>query len=219
MHDSSKEHILEAVDGSLKRLNTDYLDVLVIHRPDMLVEPEEVAEAFDSLKTSGKVRHFGVSNHGPRQIELLQKYLPIPLLVDQLQLSIAACNMISVGMHINMQDDKAVNRDGYILDFCRINDITVQAWSPFQYGFFDGVFLDNDKFPELNMKIDEIAAKYSVANTTVALAWLLRHPAHIQPLTGTMNVSRLRDCLKAAEIHLTRKEWYEIYIAAGNILP
>jgi predicted oxidoreductase len=219
MHDSSEKHILEAVDGSLHRLKTDYLDVLLIHRPDMLVEPEEVASAFDKLRQSGKVRHFGVSNHGPRQIELLQKYLTMPLLVDQLQLSIAACNMISSGMHVNMQDDKAVSRDGYIVDFCRINDITIQPWSPFQYGFFDGVFLDNDKFPELNAKIDEIAEKYGVSNVTIAMAWLLRHPAHMQPITGTMNIQRLKDCFKAAEILITREEWYAIYLAAGNIMP
>ena len=219
MFDFSKEHILEAVDGSLKRLKTDYLDVLLLHRPDALVEPEEVAEAFDKLYSSGKVRNFGVSNQNPMQIRLLQKFLNQPIIANQLQLSITNSTMISAGIHVNMLDEPAVSRDGSVLDFCRLNDITIQPWSPFQYGFFEGVFLGNEKFPELNARIDEIAAKYEVTNTTIALAWILRHPAHMQPVTGTMNPERLKDCIKAADVYLTREEWYEIYRAAGNILP
>jgi predicted oxidoreductase len=217
--DFSKEHILKSVDGSLKRLKTGYIDVLLLHRPDALVEPEEVAEAFGLLHSSGKVRHFGVSNQNPMQIQLLQKYIRQPLVANQLQLSITNATMISQGLHVNMLDADAVNRDGLTLDFCRLNDITVQPWSPFQYGFFEGVFLGSAKFPKLNGKIDEIAKKYGVSNTTVAMAWLLRHPARFQPVTGTMNPSRLKDCVKASEITLTKEEWYEIYLAAGNTLP
>ncbi len=217
--DFSKEHILTSVDGILKRLKTDYLDVLLLHRPDALVEPEEVAEAFDILHSSGKVRHFGVSNQNPMQIQLLQKSLKQTLVANQLQLSIAHATMISQGLLVNMLDDNAVNRDGSILDFCRLNDITIQPWSPFQYGFFGGVFLDNEKFPKLNAKIDELAEKYGVSNTTIAMAWLLRHPANMQPVTGTMNIQRLKDCIKATEIRLSKEEWYAIYLAAGNILP
>ena len=219
MFDFSKEHILEAVEGSLKRLKTDYLDVLLLHRPDALAEPEEVAEAFDQLYSSGKVRNFGVSNQNPMQMLLLQKALRQPIVANQLQMSIPHANMVSAGFNVNMGNDAAVNRDGGVLDYCRLNDITIQPWSPFQYGFFEGVFLDNDKFPELNARIDEIAGKYEVANTTIAMAWLLRHPAQMQPVTGTMNIGRLRDCVKAADIRLTREEWYEIYRAAGNKLP
>lgn len=219
MFDFSKEYILQSVDGILQRLKTDYLDVLLLHRPDALVEPEEVAEAFDILETSGKVRHFGVSNQNPMQIQLLQKYVKQPLVANQLQLSITNATMISNGINVNMENDSAINRDGSVLDFCRLNDITIQPWSPFQYGFFEGVFLGNDKFPELNQRIDEIAAKYEVSNTTIATAWLLRHPAHMQPVIGTMNIARLKDCIKASEIQLTREEWYSIYRAAGNILP
>ena len=219
MFDFSKEHILHSVDGILKRLKTDYLDVLLLHRPDTLVEPEEVAEAFDKLESSGKVRHFGVSNQNPMQIQLLKKAVKQPLVANQLQLSITNATMISSGINVNMENDSAVNRDGGILDFCRLHDITIQPWSPFQYGFFEGVFLGSDKFPELNQKIDEIADKYSVSNTTIAVAWLLRHPAHMQPVIGTMNVERLKDCIKAADVTLTREEWYAIYRAAGNILP
>lgn len=219
MFDFSKEHILESVDAILKRLKTEYLDVLLLHRPDALMEPEEIAEAFDLLEKEGKVRNFGVSNQNPMQIQLLQKTLKQPIIANQLQLSITNANMISQGLHVNMLDDAATNRDGSVLDFCRLNSITIQPWSPFQYGFFEGVFLGNEKFPELNAKIDEIANKYCVSNTTIAMAWILRHPANMQPVTGTMNTERLLDCIKATEIKLTREEWYQIYLSAGNILP
>ncbi|WP_028975468.1 aldo/keto reductase [Spirochaeta cellobiosiphila] len=217
--DFSKEHILASVDGSLKRLQTEYLDVLLLHRPDALVEPEEVAEAFNILQEQGKVKNFGVSNQNPMQIQLLQKYVRQPLVANQLQLSITNANMITQGLHVNMLDEGAVNRDASVLDFCRLNDITIQPWSPFQYGFFEGVFLDNDKFPKLNVTINKIADKYGVSNVTITIAWLLRHPAHMQPVTGTMNLGRLQDCAKASDITLTREEWYEIYLSAGNILP
>lgn len=219
MFDFSKEHILASTDQILKRLKTDYLDILLLHRPDALVEPEEVAEAFDRLQSSGKVRHFGVSNQNPMQIELLKKFVKQPIVANQLQLSITNANMISNGINVNMENSSAINRDGSILDYCRLHDITIQPWSPFQYGFFEGVFLDNDKFPELNKAIDAIAGKYDVSNTTIAIAWLLRHPAKMQPVIGSMNIERLKDCVKAADITLTREEWYEIYRAAGNILP
>ncbi|MCI1775224.1 aldo/keto reductase family oxidoreductase [Paenibacillus lautus] len=219
MFDFSKEHILNSVDGILKRLRTEYLDVLLLHRPDALVEPEEVAEAFDQLESSGKVRHFGVSNQNPMQIQLLKKAVKQPLVANQLQLSITNTTMIQSGINVNMENDAAVNRDGSVLDFCRLHDITIQPWSPFQYGFFEGVFLGSDKFPELNQKIDEIAEKYNVTNTTIAIAWLLRHPAQMQPIIGTMNINRLKDCIQAGDVTLTREEWYAIYRAAGNILP
>lgn len=219
MYDFSKEHILSSVDGILKRLKTEYLDILLLHRPDALAEPEEVAEAFDTLYKSGKVRHFGVSNHNPYQIMLLEKYLNQKIEVNQLQFSITNAGMVSSGLNVNTEYDEAVNRDGSVLDFCRLNDITVQPWSPFQYGFFSGVFIGNEKFPELNRKLDEIAEKYGVTSTTAALAWILRHPAKMQPVIGTMNVTRLNECIKASDIRLTRKEWYEIYLSAGYKLP
>lgn len=219
MFDFSKEHILNATDGILKRLKTEYLDILLLHRPDALVEPEEVAEAFDILESSGKVRHFGVSNLKPMQIDLLKKFVKQPIVANQLQLSITNATMISNGVNVNMENEAAVDRDGSVLDYCRLHDITVQPWSPFQYGFFEGVFLDNDKFPVLNAKINEVAAKHGVTNTTIAIAWLLRHPAKMQPVTGTMNTGRLADCCAAADVTLSREEWYEIFRAAGNKLP
>jgi len=217
--DFSKEHILNSVDLSLKRLQTDYIDVLLLHRPDTLVEPEEVDEAFTILHNSGKVRHFGVSNQNPMQIELLNKYLHHKLIINQLQLSITNTGMIDSGINVNMHIDRSIDRDGSILDYCRLKDITIQAWSPFQYGFFEGVFLNNDKFPELNNTIDRIAEEKGVSNSAIAIAWILRHPAKIQPVVGTTNTDRLKDICKASNITLTRQEWYEIYRAAGNQLP
>ena len=217
--DFSKEHILKSVDGSLKRLNTDYLDVLVLHRPDCLMEPQEVAEAFDRLYSAGKVKYFGVSNQNSYQIKLLQKYLSHKILVNQLQLSITNATLISNGIYVNMENEGAVNRDGSVLDYCRLNDITIQAWSPFQHGFFGGTFIGNSQFAKLNECLDEIAERYHVNSTTVALSWILRHPAKIQPVIGTMNFERLRDCAAASEIYLTREEWYKIFVTAGNFLP
>ena len=217
--DFSKEHILEAVDGSLKRLRTDFVDVLLLHRPDALVEPEEVAEAFTILQDSGKVKHFGVSNQNPRQIELLKKFVKQKLIINQLQMSVAQTGMIDAGFTVNMKMDASVDRDGSILDYCRLHDMTIQAWSPFRYGYFDGIFLDNPKFPELNQTINAIASAKGVTNTTIVVAWLLRHPARIQPILGTSNPARLKESCKAADITLSRPEWYEIYLAAGNKLP
>lgn len=218
--DFSKEHILEAVNGILKRLKTDYLDILLLHRPDPLMEPEEVAEAFLELKTSGKVNNFGVSNFNPAQIELLQKSIPYKLSVNQLQFSIAHTPMIDSGISLNMKIDQAVNRDSSILEYCRLHDITIQAWSPFQHGYFEGAFLgDLERFPELNQAVDKIAEKYEVANTAIAVAWITRHPANIQVVLGSTNPGRIKDGCKGSDIKLTREEWYQIYKAAGNMVP
>jgi len=217
--DFSYEHIISSVNGSLERLKTDYIDVLLLHRPDALMEPEEVAKAFDELKNSGKVRHFGVSNQNPYQIQLLQSCLDMPLCVNQLQFSIMHTPMIQSGINVNMYNDSATNRDGGVLDFCRLNKITIQPWSPMQYGFFEGCFIDNEKFPELNETLEKIGNKYGISKTAVSFAWILRHPAKMQPVTGTTNLTRLKDCIAASDISLTREEWYEIYRAAGNILP
>ena len=219
MFDFSYEHIISSVEGSLKRLGTDYIDVLLLHRPDALMEPEEVAHAFSKLKNSGKVRHFGVSNQNPHQMMLLQKYLDMPICANQLQFGIMHAPMIQSNINVNMYNDSAVNRDGSVLDFCRLNDITIQPWSPMQYGFFEGCFVDNDKFPELNKSMQILADKYGVSKTTIAIAWILRHPAKMQPVTGTTNSTRLKDSLRATEINITREEWYELYMKAGNILP
>ncbi|WP_054742166.1 aldo/keto reductase [Cellulosilyticum ruminicola] len=219
MYDLSKKHILESVEGSLKRLQIDHLDMLLLHRPDALMEPEEVAEAFDTLQSQGKVKHFGVSNQNPMQMKLLQKYMKQPILVNQLQFSVPVSNMVSVGMEVNMNTDGAINRDGSVLDYCRLNDITIQAWSPFQKPNWGGLFLDSEDYAELNKVLEEIAANYDVTTTTIATAWILRHPANMQVIAGSMKTSRMTEIAKAADIKLTREEWYKIYLSAGHLLP
>lgn len=219
MYDFSKEYILKSVDGILERLDTDYLDILVLHRPDALVEPEEVAEAFDILHSTGKVKYFGVSNHKPSQIELLKKYLKQDLIVNQLQFSLPFSNMIASGMEVNMLTDGSFDRDGSVLDYCRLTDMTLQAWSPFQYGFFEGVFIGSEKYPELNRILEELAQKYKVTPTGIATAWILRHPAKIQMIAGTTKISRLEEIIKGSQITLNREEWYKLYLSAGHILP
>jgi predicted oxidoreductase len=219
MFDFSREHILSAVEGSLSRLQTDYLDVLLLHRPDTLMEPEEIAGAFSQLHRSGKVRHFGVSNMNPGQIELLRKFVDQKIVANQLQLSLTNTGMIDSGINVNMQIGRSIDRDGGILEYCRLHDITIQPWSPFQYGFFEGVFLDNDKFPELNRTIEALAEEKGVTNSAIAIAWLLRHPAKMQPIVGTTNPGRVRDIAQASTVEMTRQEWYALYLAAGNALP
>ena len=219
MFDFSKKHIIESVEGSLQRLKMDYVDALLLHRPDTLVDPSEVAEAFDELEKSGKVRHFGVSNQKPMQIDLLKKYVKQPLLANQLQFGLKHSGMINQGIHVNMTDDGSVDHDGSVLDYSRLNDMTIQAWSPYQYGFFEGVFIGNEKFPELNQALDNLAEKYGTTPTGLAAAWILRHPANMQVIAGTMNPGRIEEIAKASEIQLTREDWYELYRAAGNILP
>lgn len=217
--DFSKEHILDSVDKCLKRLDMDYADTLLLHRPDTLMEPAEVAEAFSHLSQSGKVRHFGVSNHNPAQIKLLNKYLKRPLIINQLQFSLTNTGMIDSGLNVNMQNPPSFDHDGSVLEFSRIENITIQAWSPFQYGFFSGVFIDNDKFPELNKKLDELAAAKQVTKEAIAIAWILRHPAGIQPILGTTNAERVKNICAAYDITLSRPEWYALYCSAGNELP
>ncbi|MGP9537333.1 aldo/keto reductase [Brachybacterium sp. AOP43-C2-M15] len=219
--DYSYEHLVESVEGSLRALRTDHLDILLLHRPDALVEPEEVARAFDELHAAGKVTHFGVSNHTPRQIDLLQKHVDQPIVANQLQLSITHSTIIAQGVAANMQGtDQAIVRDGGgILDYCRLHDITVQAWSPFQAGFFDGVFLGHPEHAELNAVIDRLAAKYEVTPEGIATAWITRHPAQMQVVLGTTTPQRVVDSAAGSEVPLTRAEWYELFRAAGWIVP
>ena len=219
--DFSKEHILEGVHESLAALRTDFLDVLLLHRPDALVEPEEVAEAFDELQESGKVRNFGVSNHKPGQVELLKKYVKQPLAFNQVQLSITHAPLIASGVATNMEQlDQSIDRDGGILDYSRLHDMTLQAWSPFQKKFFNGVFLgDRENYADLNDVLDELATKYDVTPTGIAVAWITRHPAKMQVVLGTTKPERVRESAAGSEIPLTREEWYRLYTAAGYLVP
>ena len=218
-YDFSKEHILRSVDGSLSRLGVDYVDLLLLHRPDTLMEPEEVAEAFDHLQASGKVRAFGVSNHNAMQIELLKTAVTQPLVANQLQFSPTEAGMVTSGMNVNMKNAESVMHDGGLLEYSRIKHMTIQAWSPFQFGFFGGTYIDNENYPTLNAKLAEIGEKYGLTKTGAAAAWMLRHPANMQLIVGTMNPTRLTEIARAADVVLTRAEWYEIYRAAGHTLP
>lgn len=219
LYDFSKKHILASVDASLKRLQMDYIDVLLLHRPDTLMEPEEVAEAFTRLETSGKVRAFGVSNQNPLQMELLSKSLDQDLLFNQLQFSLVHTGMVDGGLNVNLQNDPAINRDGGVLEYCRLKDITIQAWSPLQHGFIEGVFLNNPQFAVLNEELATMAASKGVSSAALAIAWILRHPAQMQPIVGTTNPQRLQDISTATTVQLSREEWYQLYRAAGNKLP
>ena len=216
----SKADILDSADGILRRLKTDYLDALLLHRPDLLFDPEEVAEAFDELHRAGKVRHFGVSNVTPGQLELLRKYVKQPLVFNQLQFSLEQSQLIDNGLYLNnLTTERSVVRDNGVLDYCRLHDITIQAWSPLQFGMFKGCFVDHPDFPELNKVLEELGEKYGVSKTAVAIAWILRHPAKMQAIAGTMNPDHLRDICAAAGVTLTHQEWYQLYLASGKFLP
>ncbi|MCR5624658.1 MAG: aldo/keto reductase [Lachnospiraceae bacterium] len=218
--DWRKSYIIESVDEILKRLKMEYLDILLLHRPDLLFDPEEVADAFNELEAAGKVRHFGVSNTMPMQIELLKKYVKQPININQLQLSLEQSQLIDQDLYMNNKTtDMSVMRDGGALDYCRLNDITIQAWSPLQYGMFKGMFIDNPEFPELNKVLGELAEQYNVTKAAIAIAWILRHPAKIQVIAGTMNPVHLKEMAEADKIWLTHEEWYKLYLASGKFLP
>ena len=218
-YDFSREHILTSVEQSLKRLGTEQVEFLVLHRPDTLVEPEEVAEAFTQLKEQGKVKKFGVSNHNAMQIALLNKYLPEPLVIDQLQFGLGHTVLVDAGLNVNMKNDESINRDDSTLDYCRLNDIAIQAWSPLQFGFIKGHFMGNPDFEGLNRKLEELGEAYGITATAMAIAWILRHSAKIQPIVGSVNSERMHDIAKAADVTITRKEWYDLYCATGKSLP
>lgn len=217
--DFSKANILKSVDNELQRMDTDYLDVFLLHRPDVLVEPEEVAEAFNELEASGKVRQFGVSNQNPMDIELLKTAVKQPLVANQLQFGVMHTGMIDQELHVNMTDDASVMHDGGLLAYSRVHNMTIQTWSPLQYGYFEGIFVDNPKFPEVNKVLAELAEKYNVGKSAIATAWILRHPAKMQVVLGSMSPKHLDEMAQADTVKLTRQEWYDVYMAAGNVLP
>lgn len=217
--DFSKDYIIKSVDGILQRLKIDHLDSLLLHRPDALMESDQVAEAFDFLYKQGKVRNFGVSNQNPMMMELLKKDVKQPLAVNQLQLSAAFTTGFESGFHVNMEDSQAAMRDGSIFEYCKLHDVVIQAWSVLQFGYFKGNFVGNEKFQALNQVLDRLAIKYGVTSSTIAISWILRYPAKMQAVVGTTNPKHLREVSQAANFSLTRKEWYEIYLAAGNNLP
>ncbi|WP_249028913.1 aldo/keto reductase [Tannockella kyphosi] len=216
--DFSKEYILKSVEGSLERLQTDYLDVLLLHRPDALMDPKEVAEAFNELYELGKVHYFGVSNQKPSQIELLKKYCKQPIVINQLQFGPAHASMIDQGFYVNMEVPTAIDYDGAILDYCMLNDITIQPWSTIRETLNSETFIDNPEYPELNVVLETLATKYKVSKVAIVTAWILRHPSNMQPIAGTTSIKNLLDTLDAINVSLTREEWYQIY-TANKVLP
>ncbi|MBQ6181568.1 MAG: aldo/keto reductase [Ruminococcus sp.] len=218
--DWTKDSILSSVDGILDRLKTDYLDTLLLHRPDLLFDPEEVAEAFAALEKAGKVRWFGLSNTTPMQTELLKKYVEQPLVINQLQLSLEQSQLIDQALYMNNKTtEMSVSRDCGVLDYCRLNDITIQAWSPLQIGMFGGTFIDNPDYPELNKALAMIAEREGVSKSAVAIAWILRHPARMQVIIGTMNPIHIKETCEASRVDLSHNDWYKLYLASGKFLP
>lgn len=219
LYDFSREHILRSVENSLKRLNTEYVDFLLLHRPDTLMEPEEVAEAFTQLQRTGKVRYFGVSNFNAGQMALLQSALSQHLFFNQLQFGPAHTGMIDAGINANTRMDGALDRDGGILEYTRLNKVHIQAWSPFQWGMFMGLFWENPAYAKLTKTLDRMASEKGVTREAMVAAWILRHPAGIQMIAGTTTADRVHSLARGTEMDLSREEWYEIYRAAGNDLP
>lgn len=218
-YDFSKQHLIDSVDGILERMGIDYLDSFLLHRPDPLMEEADIADAFDTLQREGKVRHFGVSNFNPQQVEMVQSWINQRLLINQLQFNVVHSGMIRGGLHVNMIDDASVDHDGGILEYARRKHMTIQAWSPFNYGLFAGMYINDPKYPELNKKLEELGTKYHASKNAIATAWILRHPAKVQVLLGTMNPEHIKDSAAGADINLTKQEWYDLYFSAGNDLP
>lgn len=219
-YDFSQQHILESVDNILRRLHTTHLDILLLHRPDPLMEPEEVAAAFSTLQRSGKVRYFGVSNHTAMQISLLKKYVEQPLVINQIELSLLHAHTIAEGIVANQANAPYAAADG-LIDYCRLHDITIQAWAPIAGGkLIDPPHTADVRVQQLAQQIAKMAAEKNTTREAIVLAWLLRHPAGIQPIIGTMNPTRLIDSCRADEVVLSREEWYALFTTArGAAVP
>ena len=219
--DFSYEHIVRSVEGSLKRLNTDYLDVLLLHRPDPLVEPGEVARAFDDLCAAGKVRWFGVSNHTAAQLDLLRQYVRQPIVANQVAFNLIHTHMLNEGIVFN-QDNPLLSRNEGTLEYCRKHNITLQAWGSLAWGQLTGREVENppEKITKTAALVSAMAQEKGVSGEAILTAWILRHPANIQAVIGTTNLSRIRACCQADTITLTREEWYRLFNSGrGEALP
>ncbi|GIF04986.1 aldo/keto reductase [Actinoplanes siamensis] len=215
--DSSYDHLVSSTEESLRALRTDYLDVLLLHGPDALVEPEEVARAFDDLESAGKVRAFGVCDHTPPRIELLRTAVRQPIVVNQLQLSMThapgvAADLAGTGHPVALDG-------GGVLDYCRVHRITVQAWSPFEAGFCTGTVLDSLEYADLNAVADRLGERYGVPAIAIATAWITRHPGGMQVVLATAAPERVTGAAQGSDVPLTRAEWYELSRASGHRAP
>ena len=218
-YDLSKEYIIKQVEESVRLLNCGYLDILLLHRPDALVDYEEVNEAINYLYDKGLIKEFGVSNMNPIQIELYNKKLDHKIKHNQVQFSIVHSHMISEGLFVNMSEEESSIRSGNLIEYSMLKDIKLQAWSPLMASWNDGTFIDNPKYDKLNKKLEEISSKYQASKNCIAISWILRHPANILPIVGTTSIVHLNEMIKAKDIKLTREEWYSLYLASNHILP
>ena len=219
IYDFSRDHLLSSLEAELNRLQTDSVDFVLLHRLDTLCDLDELGETMTEIVDSGMARHIGVSNMGPWTCEMLQSNLDQKFEVNQLQFGLCHAGMIRMQLHENMEDDDAADRDGGVLAYSQLTDMTIQAWSPLQYGMFAGTFIDNEQFTDLNDALGEIAQAKGVSKEAVAIAWILRHPARMQVVSGSMSSERIRAIAAGADIELSRQEWYDLYRAAGNDLP
>lgn len=219
-YDLSRDHILWSVDRILKRLKTDRLDILLLHRPDPLIEPEEVAKAFDELRAQKLVQHFGVSNHNAGQMALLQRALSLPLVANQLEINLLHSDLIDEGVTVDSPQRGSYRGDG-TLDHCRRHDVSVQAYSPVAKGRITSPPHDaDDRTRAASHVVHEIARARATSPDAIQVAWLLRHPARIQAVLGTTKPQRITDALRGMEFELTRDEWYRLFTAGrGRALP
>lgn len=221
-YDFSYDHIINSVEKILERLKTDHLDILLLHRPDALVEPEEVAKAFDRLQEQGKVRYFGISNHTGMQIDLLKKYVCQPLVVNQMELNILHSDLIESGIITNQRKPAHQVRGEGTMEYCRLNNIAIQAWSPLAQGLLTGkpASEDSETVENTYRIIKQMAQDKNVSPEAIAIAWILRHPAKIQPIVGTTNPERIRACAEADDVELSREDWYTLFTAGrGAMVP
>lgn len=218
-YDLSKEHILAQVDKSLLALKTDYLDILLLHRPDALVDFAEVNAAFEELYAAGKVREFGVSNMNPHQIELFKKFVKQPIKYNQLQFSLVHSHLVNQGIFVNMSEKESVDHSSGLIEYCQLNDIKIQSWSSLMASWTEGSYIDNPNYLELNEMLGQLAKKYQVTKNAIGISWILRHPAKITAVVGTMSIKHLQEIMQARNIELTRPEWYSLYSSAGHKLP
>ncbi|MCP8615368.1 aldo/keto reductase [Salirhabdus salicampi] len=220
-YDFSKQHIMKSVDGILSRLGTDYIDILLLHRPDPLMEPDEVAHAFSKLKEEGKVRHFGVSNMNAAQMELIQSAIDEPLVANQIEMNLHKLDWVENGVLVNQQAGVNSNFPDRLLEYCQLENIQIQAWSPLAKGIFTGREIENPTEAILQTRklVEQFAEQKATTKEAIVLGWLMKHPAKIQPVIGTTNAERIKNCKDAVKVSemMTREEWYSLYVSSRGV--
>lgn len=218
-YDLSYKHIMESVYQSLERLNITYLDSLLLHRPDILMDVKEIKKAFLELKEKGLVKHFGVSNFSKEAIEYLNSEVEGLIEVDQIQLGLGQMKILEEEINFNMNNDEGISHTSGTFFYLKRKEIQIQCWSPFLVGFFDGFIFDRDRYPNINYKLEELAYKYNVPKATIATKFLLMLDDKLAVVTGSMDKNHVLDSLRAEEFEMEKKDWYSLYKAAGKMLP